>query len=438
MSKKFLIITLGCKVNHYETASLKEKLISNNWLPVEDISDADVAIINTCIVTQKASYQSRQAIRKIIRENPSAVIAVTGCYPQVFPEELSNIKEIDIFTGNRDKSRLPDILEHCLDSNEKYLLTNNFPDEIPFERMPVKNFLNRTRAFLKIQDGCNSFCSYCIVPYARGPLRSLKPLDVMEALEVYQQEGYREIVLTGIHLGKYGKDFSEEFDIKDLLKKIGGTNPEYRIRLSSLEPKEIDTELIEIMASEKWLCRHLHISLQSGDRTILKKMNRHYSPEFFKETIMKIHDRIPLASIGIDVITGFPGEDEEAFNNSYNLIDELPVSYLHVFPYSPRKGTPAADLPDQVDRKIVKKRAKLLRDLGKEKKNHFYESCLEHNFTIIVEGWHSENRKMVKGLSDNYVKILLPSDNPLKNSCLKVTAEKVRKDFIIGRVKNII
>ncbi|MFC1839681.1 tRNA (N(6)-L-threonylcarbamoyladenosine(37)-C(2))-methylthiotransferase MtaB, partial [Thermodesulfobacteriota bacterium] len=433
LSKRFYIVTLGCKVNHYETASLKEKLISNKWQPVESVTEADIAVINTCIVTRKASYQSRQAIRKIIRENPSAIIAVTGCYPQVFPEELSNIKEIKIFAGNSDKARLPDILEHHLDSRANHFFTNDFSDDMSFENMPVKNFLNRARAFLKIQDGCNSFCSYCIVPYARGPIRSMEPGHIIDSLKTYEKEGYREIVLTGIHLGKYGKDFSEEFDIKDLLKKIGRTKPGFRIRLSSLEPKEIDTELIEMMASEEWLCRHFHIPLQSGDKTILKKMNRHYSPDFFRKMIMKIHEKIPLASIGVDIIAGFPGEDNRSFNNSYSLIDDLPVSYLHVFPYSSRKGTPAAGFPGQVDQKTIKERAKILRDLGREKKKIFYNSCLRQNFTVIVEGWESEERKMVKGLSDNYLKILFPCDHLSKNRIFEVTTEKTHKDFIFGK-----
>lgn len=434
MSKKFHIVTLGCKVNHYETASLKEKLISNKWQPVDSVSEADIAVINTCIVTQKASYQSRQAIRKIIRENPSAVIAVTGCYPQVFPGELSNIKGIDILTGNIDKAGLPDILEQHIYSDREYFFRGDFSNDTSFENMPVKNFLNRARAFLKIQDGCDSYCSYCIVPYARGPVRSMEPGHVMESLKTYEKEGYREIVLTGIHLGKYGKDLPGGFDIKSLLKKICRAKPNYRVRLSSLEPKEIDTELIEMVATEEWLCRHFHIPLQSGDRTILKKMNRHYSPEFFKDLIMNIHNRIPLASIGVDVIAGFPGEDNSAFYNSYSLIDDSPVSYLHVFPYSIRKGTPAADFSNHVDQKIIKERAKSLRDLGRKKKKNFYNSCLGHTFKVISEGWESEDEKMVKGLSDNYLKILFPSDNLNKNSVVEVIAEKTQKDFIIGKV----
>ena len=333
-----------------------------------------------------------------------------------------------------DKARLPDLLEYHRGPGKKHFFTSDFSEDMSFENMPVKNFLNRARAFLKIQDGCDAYCSYCIVPYARGPVRSMDPDLVIDSLKTYKKEGYREIVLTGIHLGKYGKDFPKDFGIKDLLKKIGRTKPEYRIRLSSLEPKEIDTELIEMMASEEWLCRHFHIPLQSGDKTILKKMNRHYSPDFFKELIMEIYERIPLASIGVDIIAGFPGEDDIAFRNSFSLIDDLPVSYLHVFPYSIRKGTPAAGFTDHVDQKTVKERAKMLRDLGRKKKKSFYNSCLGHTFTVIAEGWESEGSKMVKGLSDNYLKILYPCDKLHKNSILEVTAEKIHKDFIIGNI----
>lgn len=433
MTKKFQIVTLGCKVNHYETASLTEKLHSKGWESTE--SNAEVIIINTCIVTHRASCQSRQAIRKIIRENPSAVIAVTGCYPQVFPEELSSIKGIDIFSGNSDKPRLPEILELYLESGKIHSPEKDFSDNLLFENMPVKNFLGRARAFLKIQDGCDSFCSYCIVPYARGPVRSMPPESVLDSLTSYAMEGYREVVLTGIHLGKYGRELSPAFNIKNLLTKIKKTSPDYRIRLSSLEPTEIDRELINMVASEEWLCRHFHIPLQSGDRNILKKMNRHYSPEFFSDTIREIHERIPFVAIGVDIITGFPGEDARAFENSYSLLEGLPVSYLHVFPYSPRKGTPAAGFPGQVDSKTIKERAGALRQLGKIKKKEFCKSCLGHDFRVIAEGPASGRDGMSVGSSDNYLKITFPSEGIRKNDCIVVNAEKLQKDFITGKVK---
>ena len=435
MNKRFKIITLGCKVNQYETASIQEKLTLKNWQSTETPADADLIIVNTCIVTQRASYQSRQAIRKAIRENPSAKIAVVGCYPQVFPEELSKIDGIDILAGNNNKLRVPDIIENQ-DS-----LSENFPDETdrrehqPFAATSVKRFMDRTRAFLKIQDGCDSYCSYCIVPYARGSVRSMAPDAVMTSIHGFKEEGYKEIVLTGIHLGKYGRDLTGKSELVQLLKKIAGQKPEYRIRLSSLEPGEISDELIEMVTCENWLCRHLHIPLQSGDIDILKRMNRHYTPSEFKKLVLRIHKKIPETAIGIDIIAGFPGEDEHAFNNSYSLLEELPVSYLHVFPYSPREGTPAAGYPDQVNTKTIKERAARLRELGRNKKTRFYKSFIGKDFSILTEGWESEEDKIIKGLSDNYLKVFLHSDRFMKNEIVKVTAEKYKKDYILGKIK---
>lgn len=435
MSKKFKIVTLGCKVNQCETASLQEKLTSKNWLSTDSSSDADVIIINTCIVTQRASYQSRQAIRKAIKENPDAKIAVVGCYPQVFPDELKKIEGVNILRGNKDKSKITEILEMpCLPAQDDFTPCD-YQDNNTFDFMPVKQFMGRTRAFLKIQDGCDSFCSYCIVPYARGPLKSLEKPTVIKSINTFAEQGYKEIVLTGIHLGKYGKDFTGKSELVPLLKEIARQNPDYRIRISSLEPGEISDKLIDLMGSEKWICRHFHIPLQSGDKNILKKMNRHYSPEEFRNMVMTIHKKIPEAAIGVDIIAGFPGEDYTAFNNSYSLIEDLPASYLHVFPFSPRKGTPAADYKDQVDTKTIKERASKLRELGKKKKKIFYQSCLGKDYSVLIEGWESEEDKIIKGLSDNYLKVFIHSEKLIKNEVLRVTAEKHKKDYILGKIK---
>lgn len=435
MNKRFKIITLGCKVNQYETASIQEKLTLKNWQSTETPADADLIIVNTCIVTQRASYQSRQAIRKAIRENPSAKIAVVGCYPQVFPEELSKIDGIDILAGNNNKLRIPDIIENPDSLSEKFQDETDRREYQPFAPAPFKRFMDRTRAFLKIQDGCDSYCSYCIVPYARGPVKSMAPDAVITSIYDFKEEGYKEIVLTGIHLGKYGRDLTGKSELVQLLKKIAGQKPEYRIRLSSLEPGEISDELIEMVTCENWLCRHLHIPLQSGDIDILKRMNRHYTPSEFKKLVLRIHKKIPEAAIGIDIIAGFPGEDDHAFNNSYSLLEELPVSYLHVFPYSPREGTPAAGYPDQVDTKTIKERAARLRELGRNKKTRFYKSFLGKDFSILTEGWESEENKIIKGLSDNYLKVFLHSDRPLKNEIVDITAERHKKDYILGKIK---
>jgi len=433
MIKSFNIITLGCKVNQYESAYLKESLIGTGCCEAAKNGKADITIVNTCIVTQRASYQSRQAIRRAIKENPAGLTAATGCYAQAFPEELSRINGVGLIACNTVKGQLPEILLNTMDSGKPCLILEDFNPDMAFEFLPIKGFLDRTRAFLKIQDGCQSFCSYCIVPFSRGPLRSLDPDNVISMLKTLSDEGFNEVVLTGIHLGKYGADFNNGTDLKRLLDLIGKEGLALRIRLSSIEPNEIDRELIEIMASEDWLCPHFHIPLQSGDDGILKKMNRYYTAADFKCLVEHIHKRIPLAAIGVDAMAGFPGEDDRAYQNTLSLINELPVSYLHVFPYSPRKGTAAAEIPAQVDNKVIKERAAELRALGQKKREVFYRSCLGKEFLVLTEGWQSERRNMIKGLSDNYLAVIFPWPRLLKNTIIPVRVESPGKNCIVGR-----
>ena len=431
--RTFKIITLGCKVNQYESAYLQERFKGAGWRHVPRDQKADVTFVNTCIVTQRASYQSRQALRKIIRENPSGMTVAIGCYAQVFPEELLKIEGINMIVGNTAKGRLPDLLLKGETGCNSGMLTGGFNNREPFEYLPVKDFSDRTRAFLKIQDGCESFCSYCIVPFARGPFRSLEPAQVIRSLNSFSENGYKEAVLTGIHLGRYGGDLEGTVDLKGLLRDIGRAGLPLRIRLSSLEPKEIDQDLIEMMASEEWICRHLHIPLQSGDESILKRMNRHYSPNEFERLINDIYMKIPLAAIGVDVMAGFPDEGEIAYHNSYSLINNLPISYLHVFPFSPRDGTLAAKLTGQVDQAVIKGRASALRDLGHKKRSAFYRSCLGKEFSVLAEGWHSEEEGLIKGLSDNYISIVFPSPVLIRNRILKIRMDDVKKGVAAGR-----
>lgn len=432
-NKTFKIITLGCKVNQYESASFKDSLAREGLHAVPKDDPADIAIINTCIVTQKASYQSRQAIRRAVRENPSGMTAAIGCYAQVFPEELKQIEGVDLIAGNSQKAQLPRLLTECMKSCETCVAAKAFDKETPFDLLPIKGFLDRARAFLKIQDGCNSFCSYCIVPFARGPVRSLDRTNVLNMLRSLSGEGYKEVVLTGIHLGKYGIDQGSGTDLKGLLRLIGREKLPLRIRLSSLEPNEIDEELIDMVADEDWLCRHFHIPLQSGDDGILKNMNRHYSTKEFRRLIETIHLKIPRAAIGLDVMAGFPGEDTNAHRNTCKLIDDLPVSYLHVFPFSPRKGTAAADFPNHIDPGVIKERAGELREMSSRKKNGFRISCLGFVFPVLVQGWHSEENSMIKGLSDNYLPVIFPSEEMEVNSIQQVRVKEIAEDVVVGR-----
>jgi threonylcarbamoyladenosine tRNA methylthiotransferase MtaB len=296
---------------------------------------------------------------------------------------------------------------------------------------------SRTRPFLKIQDGCNAYCTYCIVPYARGPSRSM-PLDtVLEHLSQLNQAGFKEVVLTGIHLGCYGQDLTPQITFNHLLETIDHVQPVARIRLSSIEPMELSDEIIELVAASKIFCRHFHIPLQSGDDTILKRMKRPYSGHDFREKIMKVHTKLPDAAIGADVVVGFPGETDEAFNNTLKLIDSLPISYLHVFPFSPRKNTPAYSFPNRVPERVIKRRCKIVRELGLSKKKKFYSQMIEQRETVLVEETRDRYTGYLKGFSSNYIPVLLDGKNSLKNSLVQTRISEVTSDLkVIGKILN--
>jgi len=432
MSKSFKIITLGCRVNQYESAYLKDALMNAGWQQAVRQAKADVSVVNTCIVTQRASHQSRQAIRKAIRENPTGMVAAVGCYAQVFPEELSEIPGIGLIAGNRAKGELPDILLNGMDTERKRVILADFEPGMPFESLELHRFPDRSRAHLKIQDGCESFCSYCIVPFARGPYRSLAQRDVLRMMESLSRRGYKEVVLTGIHLGKYGVDLKGEMTLGNLLRAIGRESFPVRVRLSSIEPNELDEHLIEMVAAEPWICKHFHIPLQSGDTEILQRMNRHYTPKEFEKLVESIFSRMPLCAIGADLMAGFPGEHLKAHENTCALIKGLPLSYLHVFPFSPRPGTAAATLDAHLDPTSVRKRAEALRDIGQRKRSAFYRNCLGSVFEVLAEMWTSDAHEAMRGTSDNYLPVLFRTSYDLKNTLAPVRMDTVENNRVIG------
>ncbi len=426
----FKIITLGCKVNQCESAYLYERLLRDGWHKAEKNGSADLVIINTCIVTQKASHQSRQEIRRAIRENPGAKLVVTGCYAQVYPEELSKIEGIDIIAGNKAKEKIPELIKDLPLSSSRMVCVQRFHEKEPFDVLPASQFLGRSRAFLKIQDGCESFCSYCIIPYARGPYRSMGIKDVLVSMEHLMNKGYREVVLTGIHLGKYGIDI--DTSLNALLKEIGKQKYPVRIRISSIEPNEVSEELLELIAQEDWICKHLHIPLQSGDNRILRNMRRRYTREDFYKLIIDIYKRIPFIAIGTDVMVGFPGETLMAHNNTMSLIKGLPVSYLHVFPYSDRPKSAAFYFKGKIPPSAIKERAKEMRELGKTKRMEFLKRCKGKTFTAIVESKKEDGS--FKGLTDNYIKIISSCHKARKKEPIKIKIEGIKEDFALGSV----
>jgi threonylcarbamoyladenosine tRNA methylthiotransferase MtaB len=433
--RKFTITTLGCKVNQWESEAIAKNLETNGFQTIQGSEPAGICIVNTCAVTHKAAMQSRQAVRKATREFPGACIIVTGCYAQIAPRELACIDGVTRVIGHADKFRIPDMLiQTDTDSGPMSCLTCRKlkPDE-KFDMLPDTAPGSRSRPFLKIQDGCNAFCSYCIVPYARGRSRSMATQEVIRQIKAIASAGYREIVLTGIHLGCFGLDLSPPTRLIDLLAQIRCSTAVDRLRLSSIEPRELGDDLIDLVAASQSgpvkICPHFHIPLQSGDDDVLERMRRPYVSAFFKERVVKIHAALPQAAIGTDVLVGFPGETEAAFENTLGLIDDLPISYLHVFPFSPRTGTPACEFGNRVPHRVVKKRCQLLRELGKQKKLSFYRRCLGSRQEVLVQS--AQNGSRQKGITANYIPVWLKGNALEPNSIVKVTIHGVADDFTV-------
>jgi len=431
--KRVAIATLGCKVNQYETASFQSGFNEEGAELVPFSKQADIYVINTCAVTGKAAAQSRQMIRRALKRNPKARIVVTGCYSQIASKEIFRLAEQPLcIVGNGFKDQLVDIAlaEDCCDLE---LFMGDIARRKTVSRLPVTRFSGRTRAFLKIQDGCDRFCSYCIVPYARGPSRSLPIGEAVQQARVFIEEGYREIVLTGIHIGLFGQDLEPETDLVALLEELLLLEGEVRFRISSLESAEITGPLLELMAGSKKIVPHLHIPLQSGDDGVLARMNRPYSSADFRRTVEHCAARLPDAAIGVDVLVGFPGESEEAFANTRSLLEELPISYLHVFPYSRRPGTVAAEMPEQLSGKIKEERVAALRQLDHQKRTAFYGRFLGKSRPVLAES--SQNRfRLMRGFTNNYIPVHFAAPEDHCNRIVEVTIDRLVDENVFGHL----
>lgn len=394
--KKVSFITLGCKVNQYDAASLIEKLPKGKFINVPFPEKADYYVINTCTVTEKADAEARRFIRRARRLNPDGIVIVTGCYAQVSPRELEKERDIDYVIGNADKLAVVAAIEEGKRQDKPKIIVSDVFKQREFESLPITSFPERTRAFLKVQDGCNYRCTFCIIPFARGRSRSLPIAEVIRRIERLRASGYKEVVLTGIHLSSYGRDIGT--GLLRLLREIESSGVIPRVRLSSLDPADMDEEFIDFVASSKVVCPSLHVALQSGDANVLRRMRRRYKPEEFLRLTHLIRERIPDAAIGTDIMVGFPGETEEEFLNSLEVLKASALTYFHVFPYSKRRGTPAAQMPCQVDSETVKRRSNLLRVLGREKKVRFFESFIGRTLSVLVE-------RGSKGTTPNYIPV---------------------------------
>ncbi|MXZ12956.1 MAG: tRNA (N(6)-L-threonylcarbamoyladenosine(37)-C(2))-methylthiotransferase MtaB [Candidatus Dadabacteria bacterium] len=422
--KKISVVTLGCKVNQYDTAALLNHLPSSEFVKNKKFDEpADVYVIDTCTVTHKADSEARNYIYRAKRSNPRGVVIVTGCYAQVSPEQLSAMGEVDYVIGNSHKfsSLLGAIRRGEVQSEPKVLISDIFKEKKrKFDTPDIRFFPDRTRAFLKVQDGCNYACTFCVIPRARGRSRSLGSDEVISRLRTLARGGYKEVVLTGVHLASYGRDIGS--DLVSLLGEIEKSGTVGRIRLSSLDPADTTEELIRFVSDSKVICPSFHVALQSGDTDVLRRMRRRYSPEQFLKCTDSIRSTLPEASIGTDIMVGFPGETQEQFENSRDVAAASELTYFHVFPYSIRKMTPAANMKDQISPQVKKERSVELRTLGKTKKEDFYRKFIGKTLDAIVENKSNCTTK-------NYINVKLTEGSISTGTEIKVRIREVKNEI---------
>lgn len=416
------ICSLGCKVNIYESELVTNILKNNNYTVVDFEDKADIYIINTCSVTNESDKKSRKMINRAKKNNPAAIIIVMGCYSQVNAEDI----DVDIVLGNKDKSKIVEIIEEYIKTKQKKKIIYDLT-KVEFEKMEITNFDSHTRAFVKIQDGCNAFCSYCIIPYVRGRVRSKDPEDVIKEVTTLVEKGYKEIVLTGIHTGRYGTDINTT--LEELLNKLVNIPNIYRIRLSSIEINEITPGIKELLKENKVMAKHLHIPLQSGSNKILKLMNRRYNKEEFLSMVDNLRD-IPDISLTTDLIVGFPNEGEEEFNETIDTLKKIGFIKIHTFPYSKRKGTPAAIMDNQVFPEEKKKRVHRILDLSNKYEHNFYESKIGKIYDGVVEV-HSNGTTIVH--TSNFIPVII-NDIVEEGTIVDVKIEKVEDLKVYGRI----
>jgi threonylcarbamoyladenosine tRNA methylthiotransferase MtaB len=428
---RFAIATLGCKVNQYDSAIIESRLGSLGMERGDFDQPADVYIVNTCTVTDRADSESLRLARRARRLNPKARVIMTGCLAQASPEKLAGAAEVDAVVG---LGRLGD-LERAVSgaAAERVMVSNLRKERATIELAPVA-LEGHTRAFLKLQEGCDQFCSFCIVPFSRGLSRSVDPRRVIEAIDGMHERGYKEVILTGVHLGGYGKDLDPPIALEELLEMIAERSPIGRVRISSLDPEELSDRLLSIVAQSDKFCPHLHLPLQAGEDDVLARMRRRYTTEHFRERVGRILEAMPDAAIGTDLIVGFPGESEQQFEQSFKFLESLPLAYFHVFPYSVRSGTTAAKFAGKVASGEIKRRAAAVRALGDQKRIDFAQRMLGKKLQVLLEE-RSEGR--LTGYSRNYVRVMTDGSEDLTNFEVEVEASLVEGAAVVGQITRI-
>ena len=428
---KVAFTTLGCRVNVYESEAMKEKFIRDGYEVVAFDDFSDVYVVNTCTVTNMSDKKSRQMISRARRLNPDSVIAVVGCYSQIAPDEVSKIEGVDVVLGTRNKGDIVYWVNRAKHEGEKIVEVKEVLKDKVFEDLKIEEYQDKTRAFLKIQDGCNRFCSYCLIPFARGAVCS-KPAEViMSEVKTLASNGFKEIILSGIHTASYGVDLKENITLVDMLERIDEVEGIERVRIGSIDPTFFTEGVIERIAKLKKLCPHFHLSLQSGCDATLKRMNRPYSAEYYKKILEDIRKNISDVSITTDIIVGFPGETEEEFNETYRFLSEIKLSKMHIFKYSPRKGTKAADMPNQVDGNIKDERSTKLIKLNSMLEEEFISRYLGKEMPVLYEEKSSKLQGAFEGYTENYIKVIAKADTSSEGEA-KVHGENKCSDSSCG------
>ena len=429
MKNKVAFCTLGCKVNQYETNAMIEQFIAKGYEIVEFNEKADIYIINTCTVTNMADRKSRQMLRRVKEINRDAIVVACGCYAQVAKEELEKISEIDLIYGTNEKNKIAEYIEEFQENNLKNSLITDVMYQKEFLDFGTTDYTEKTRAVIKVQDGCDRFCSYCIIPYARGHVRSRKTESVIEEIEAISKKGIKEVVITGIHVASYGKDFKEKKELIDLLEEINKVDGIERIRLGSLEPTLISEEFLERLTKLEKICDHFHLSLQSGCDETLKRMNRRYCAEEFKNSTELLKKAYPNVSLTTDIIVGFPGETDEEFNKTYQFLKDINFYQMHIFKYSPRKGTKAAVMKEQIDGSIKEERSNKLISLSNENEIAHNEKEIGKELEVL---WEEKDCEYIKGHTTNYKVVKIPY-KPIENTITKVKIERLENLELIGK-----
>ncbi|SHI00398.1 tRNA (N(6)-L-threonylcarbamoyladenosine(37)-C(2))-methylthiotransferase MtaB [Clostridium grantii] len=431
---KVAFATLGCRVNVYETEAMTEIFKKDGYEVVPFEEYADVYVVNTCTVTNMSDKKSRKIISKARKNNENAIIAAVGCYSQIAPDKVAEVTSVDVVLGTRNKGDILYWINRAKEEQKQMVAVSDVMKNTEFEDLKIEEFTGKTRAFLKIQDGCNSFCSYCLIPYSRGAVCSKSPEMILEEIKVLASHGFKEVIFTGISISSYGKDLEGEWDLITILEKASEIEGIERIRIGSIGPRFFTDEIIERISKIEKMCPHYHLSLQSGCDETLKRMNRNYTSKQYKDIVNKLRDKMPDLSITTDIIVGFPGETEEEFLETFKFLQDLKLAKTHIFKYSERKGTKASSMEGQINGKIKEERSKKLIALNEKNEKEFISSFVGKKLDVLYEQNNDELKQVTEGYTTNYIKVVLQENEANRGEIISTEITKVGNEFAFGEI----